>query len=153
MYKEWTNPNVDMNTAPDPGEPQAPNSIFAAEVGDEEMWNQLTAAPLEPLPRRYSRRQVVEKPDFVMNLPEVREAMPSIELDTITFGFNEAFVREEEIFDLDRIARMIESVVAAHPDEIFMIEGHTDAVGSDGYNLRLSRQRALAVKAASPATT
>jgi len=148
VYKEWRNPNVEMNTAPDPGEPQAPNSIFAAEVDDEEMWDQLTAAPLEPLPRRYSRHQVVEEPDFVMNLEEVREAMPSIELDTITFGFNEAFVREEEIFDLDRIARMIESVVAAHPDEIFMIEGHTDAVGSDGYNLRLSRQRALAVKAA-----
>ena len=148
VYKEWTNPNIDMNTEPAPGEPQAPNSIFAAEVDDEEMWDQLTAAPLEPLPRRYSRHRVVEEPEFVMNLPEVREAMPSIELDTITFGFNEAFVREEEIFDLDRIARMIESVVAAHPDEIFMIEGHTDAVGSDAYNLRLSRQRALAVKAA-----
>jgi len=148
VYKEWTNPNIDMNTEPAPGEPQAPNSIFAAEVDDEEMWDQLTAAPLEPLPRRYSRHRVVEEPEFVMNLPEVREAMPAIELDTITFGFNEAFVREEEIFDLDRIARMIESVVAAHPEEIFMIEGHTDAVGSDAYNLRLSRQRALAVKAA-----
>jgi outer membrane protein OmpA-like peptidoglycan-associated protein len=148
VYKEWTNPNIDMNTEPAPGEPQAPNSIFAAEVDDEEMWDQLTAAPLEPLPRRYSRHRVVEEPEFVMNLPEVREAMPSIELDTITFGFNEAFVREEEIFDLDRIARMIESVVAAHPDEIFMIEGHTDAVGSDAYNLKLSRQRALAVKGA-----
>jgi outer membrane protein OmpA-like peptidoglycan-associated protein len=148
VYKEWTNPNIDMNTEPAPGEPQAPNSIFAAEVGDEEMWDQLTAAPLEPLPRRYSRHAVVEEPEFVMNLPEVREAMPSIELDTITFGFNEAFVREEEIFDLDRIARMIERVVAAYPDELFMIEGHTDAVGSDTYNLRLSRQRAQAVKEA-----
>ena len=32
--------------------------------------------------------------------------------------------------------------------EIFMIEGHTDAVGSDAYNLSLSRQRAQAVEAA-----
>jgi outer membrane protein OmpA-like peptidoglycan-associated protein len=148
VYQEWTNPNVEINTEPEPGEPQAPNSIFAAEVGEEEMWDQLVAAPLEPLPRRYSRHQVVEEPEFIMNMPEVRESMPSIELDTITFGFNEAFVREEEIFDLDRIARMIERLVAAHPDEIFMIEGHTDAVGSDAYNVRLSRQRAEAVKEA-----
>ncbi len=148
VYEEWTNPNIDINTEPELGEPQAPNSIFAAEVDDEEMWDQLVAAPLEPIKRRYSRHDVVEEPELVMNLPEVREAMPSIELDTITFGFNEAFVREEEIFDLDRIARMIERVVAAHPDEIFMIEGHTDAVGSDAYNLKLSRQRAQAVKAA-----
>jgi len=148
QYGQADNLDIEINTEPELGEPQAPNSIFAAEVDDEEMWDQLVAAPLEPIKRRYSRHDVVEEPEFVMNLPEVREAMPSIELDTITFGFNEAFVREEEIFDLDRIARMIERVVAAHPDEIFMIEGHTDAVGSDAYNLKLSRQRAQAVKAA-----
>jgi outer membrane protein OmpA-like peptidoglycan-associated protein len=148
QYERANDLDVDINTEPDLGGPQAPNSIFAAEVDDEEMWDQLVAAPIEPIKRRYSRHAVVEEPEFVMNLPEVREAMPSIELDTITFGFNEAFVREEEIFDLDRIARMIERVVAAHPDELFMIEGHTDAVGSDTYNLRLSRQRAQAVKEA-----
>ena len=148
QYEQADNLDIEINTEPVPGEPQAPNSIFAAEVDDEEMWDQLVAAPIEPIKRRYSRHDVVEEPEFVMNLPEVREAMPSIELDTITFGFNEAFVREEEIFDLDRIARMIERVVAAHPDEIFMIEGHTDAVGSDAYNLKLSHQRAQAVKAA-----
>lgn len=147
-YKEWKNPNLEINTEPEMGEPEAPTSIFAAEVDDAEMWDQIVMAPLEPITHRYSRWEVVNKPDMIMNQPEVREAMPSIELDTITFGFNEAFVREEEIFDLDRIARMIESVVAAHPDEIFMIEGHTDAVGSDAYNLKLSRQRAQAVKTA-----
>lgn len=147
-YKEWDNPNLEINTEPEPGEPEAPNSIFAAEVDDQEMWDQIVMAPLEPIKHRYSRYDVINKPDLIMNQPEIREAMPSIELDTITFGFNEAFVREEEIFDLDRMARMIESVVAAHPDEIFMIEGHTDAVGSDAYNLKLSRQRAQAVKSA-----
>jgi outer membrane protein OmpA-like peptidoglycan-associated protein len=38
--------------------------------------------------------------------------------------------------------------LAASPDEVFMIEGHTDAVGSDASNLELSRQRSSAVKEA-----
>ena len=43
---------------------------------------------------------------------------------------------------------MTERILAAHPGEVFMIAGHTDAVGSDAYNLRLSRERAEAVKKA-----
>ena len=74
--------------------------------------------------------------------------MPGIELDTIRFGTNEAFIRAEEISNLDAIGEIIEEVVYNRPEEIFLIEGHTDAVGSDAYNLRLSEQRALAVKEA-----
>jgi outer membrane protein OmpA-like peptidoglycan-associated protein len=37
-------------------------------------------------------------------------------------------------------------VVVAHPEEVFLIEGHTDAVGSQEYNWRLSQRRAEAVK-------
>ena len=72
--------------------------------------------------------------------------MPAIEVDTIRFGFNEAFVREEEIPQLERIGEIIERIVASNPDEVFLIEGHTDAVGSDGYNLGLSEKRADAVR-------
>ena len=83
-----------------------------------------------------------------MEQPAVRQAIPSVELDTIHFGFNESFIREEEIANLDRIGRIIERIVAAHPNEVFVIEGNTDAVGDDAYNLRLSKERAEAVKQA-----
>ena len=63
------------------------------------------------------------------------------------FGFNEAFVRAEEVEKLDRIAEVMERSWQ-HPGEVFMIEGHTDAVGSDACNLKLSRERAAAVKKA-----
>jgi outer membrane protein OmpA-like peptidoglycan-associated protein len=78
----------------------------------------------------------------------LRDAIARIEIDTIHFGFDEAFVREEEIENLDRIAGIMERILAAHPREVFVIEGHTDAVGSHAYNFRLSRQRARAVKQA-----
>ena len=40
------------------------------------------------------------------------------------------------------------TALIAHPREVFFIEGHTDAVGSAGFNLDLSRQRAMAIKKA-----
>jgi outer membrane protein OmpA-like peptidoglycan-associated protein len=118
-----------------------PDSVFAEEADDEELEEMLAAAPRRKLDRRYSVEEIEED-------PEIREAMPAIEIDTVRFGFNEAFVREEEVESLDRIAEVIEKILAAHPGEVFMIEGHTDAVGSDAYNLNLSRQRAQAVKEA-----
>ena len=124
-------------------------TIWAAEVDDEAIEEQLVARPLGPVPGRYTREQILSEPEaVVMAQPEVRRSVPSVELDTIHFGFNESFVREEEIANLERIGKIIEKIVAAHPNEVFMIEGHTDAVGDDDYNVELSKKRAEAVKQA-----
>lgn len=123
-------------------------SVWAAEVDDDQIEQQFASRPLRPLPRRYPRAEFLAQPEVVMEQPAVRQAIPGVELDTIHFGFNESFVREEEIANLDRIGRILERIVAAHPNEVFVIEGNTDAVGDDAYNLRLSKQRAEAVKQA-----
>jgi len=46
------------------------------------------------------------------------------------------------------IADAIGRVIAANPQEVFLIEGHTDAVGSDVDNLSLSDRRAESVAVA-----
>jgi outer membrane protein OmpA-like peptidoglycan-associated protein len=123
-----------------------PPVIWAAEEDDEEIERQLVRRPIRRLERTYERDDLLEEPEVIFTRPEVREALPGVEIDTIRFGFNEAFVREEEVQNLDRIGTIIERVVTAHPEELFVVEGHTDAVGSDEYNLKLSRQRAEAVR-------
>lgn len=118
-----------------------PDDVFAAEVEDEEIADVLAAPPRREIQRRYTVEEIERT-------PEARNAVARIEIDTVHFGFGEGFLREEEIDKLDRIAQVLEKILARHPDEVFLIEGHTDAVGSDAANLKLSRQRAAAVKEA-----
>lgn len=122
-------------------DPDQQDDVYAAEVDDEELEDVLVAAPRRKIDRRYTVEEVEASPDL-------REALPRIEIDTVRFGFNEAFVRPEEVGNLDRIGEVMERILSKHPRERFLIEGHTDAVGSDASNLKLSRQRAAAIKKA-----
>ncbi|MGH6906859.1 MAG: OmpA family protein [Aestuariivirga sp.] len=132
--------NIELGLYFEPGR-RPPRDVFAAEVDDEELEYVLVAPPRRKIQRRYTVEEVESS-------PELRDALPRIEIDTVHFGFGEAFVREEEVENLDRIAGIIEKILAAHPREVFFVEGHTDAVGSDYANLNLSRQRAKAIKQA-----
>jgi outer membrane protein OmpA-like peptidoglycan-associated protein len=115
--------------------------VYAAEVDDRQLEDVLVAPPRQPIKRRYTVQEVEAT-------PALRQAMPRVEIDTVHFGFNEAFVRPEEVGNLDRLGEILERILRAHPHEVFLIEGHTDAVGSDVANLVLSRQRAEAIKRA-----
>jgi outer membrane protein OmpA-like peptidoglycan-associated protein len=128
--------NIDLEQDREP-----PEAVFMDEIDDDDLETYLVAAPRRRIERRYTIEEIEQQ-------PELRTAMPAIEIDNIHFGFNESFVREEEVDKLDRIAEVIEKILAAHPGEVFLIAGYTDAVGSDAYNLQLSRERAEAVKKA-----
>jgi outer membrane protein OmpA-like peptidoglycan-associated protein len=133
-------PRVDVYISPNVTFAPRP-SIEVAEVPQEAIEEQLAAPPQRRIDRRYTIEDVKRQ-------GELRQAMPRVDLDTITFGFNEWTVREEELEDLEGIGRAIEHIVAARPNEVFLIEGHTDAAGSEEYNAELSQKRAEAVKQA-----
>jgi outer membrane protein OmpA-like peptidoglycan-associated protein len=59
----------------------------------------------------------------------------------INFAFDSAAIPHGSQPQLDRIVQLMREV----PTLALSIEGHTDAAGSAGYNLDLSRQRAIAV--------
>ena len=65
-----------------------------------------------------------------------------IVLHGITFAFNKADIRQSSYPILDEAVELLKK----HPDVNVEIAGHTDNVGSDAYNLKLSQQRATAVK-------
>lgn len=63
--------------------------------------------------------------------------------EKIHFEFNKAVIRPESFGLLDEIAK----VITEHPEILkIRIEGHTDSVGTRPYNLKLSKQRAQAVR-------
>ncbi len=61
---------------------------------------------------------------------------------SIYFSFNSDVIREESEPTLKDIAQ----VMARHPDWKLRVNGHTDSVGGDAYNLTLSKRRSAAVK-------
>jgi outer membrane protein OmpA-like peptidoglycan-associated protein len=113
--------------------------IVEAEYADPDLiYQTLVAPPVERIERRYSL-------DEIRYSPAVRDRMPRIDLDTITFETGSWEIAPDQAQKLAAIAQGINQAVSGNPREVFLIEGHTDAVGSDIDNLSLSDRRAEAV--------
>jgi outer membrane protein OmpA-like peptidoglycan-associated protein len=63
----------------------------------------------------------------------------------LTFDFGSWELSEEQARALTGVAEALRRAIEANPAEIFLIEGHTDAVGSEIDNLTLSDRRAETV--------
>ena len=60
---------------------------------------------------------------------------------TVYFDFDSAELRPESIAELERVVRFMNDI----PSSTALVEGHTDSIGTEEYNLALSDRRAKAV--------
>ncbi|MER8923703.1 OmpA family protein [Mesorhizobium sp. M0320] len=98
----------------------------------------LEQPPVEKVQRLYSV-------DEVKRSARVRDIARRVDLDTLNFESGSAAISDSEVQKLQGVADAMERLLKKNPAETFLIEGHTDAVGSDNANLALSDQRAEAV--------
>jgi outer membrane protein OmpA-like peptidoglycan-associated protein len=75
-------------------------------------------------------------------LEQALEKAGRVDVYDIYFSFNSDVIRDESKPTLDELGDLLHR----HPDWRLAIEGHTDNIASDTYNLDLSQRRAAAVK-------
>lgn len=78
--------------------------------------------------------------------PELRRMAPSIDIQSINFAFGSADIPPSEYGKVREIGSALERILRRRPGSVFLIEGHTDAIGSDASNLALSEERAASLK-------
>ena len=105
---------------------------------NEDYYDFLDKPPVERVERVYSVEDVKRS-------ARVRDKARRVEMGNITFGFGSADIAEGEIDKLQGMADAMLKLIKKNPAETFLIEGHTDAVGSNVANLALSDKRAESV--------
>jgi len=107
-------------------------------ASDDDIYEALTASPVDDIDHPYSLEEIRQS-------PYLRDRMRRLDLDTITFDFGSWEVDPRDYGRLERLARVMNRILDRNPDEMFLIEGYTDAVGSEEDNLTLSDRRAETV--------
>ena len=109
--------------------------VEADEAPPELIYDTMIAPPVDRIERRYSL-------DEIRYSPSVRQLMPSIDLNSINFETGSWEIPPDQAAKLQSIADGLNRAIQRNPREVFLIEGHTDAVGNDVDNLSLSDRRA-----------
>jgi outer membrane protein OmpA-like peptidoglycan-associated protein len=105
---------------------------------DRDYYEFLDQPPVEQVERVYSL-------DEVRYSARIRDKARRIDLDTVKFATGSAEIPMNEASSLRKVAEAMNQILKENPAETFLIEGHTDAVGSDESNLILSDERAESV--------
>ena len=109
----------------------------ASNAGDAELWGNrgkifhTWTPPAPPIP----------EPPRPPEKPPVIDRTPII-LNNVLFDFDKAVLKPEGKAEVDKLVAEMKK----WPKDSVLIEGHTDAIGSDAYNMALGERRANAVK-------
>jgi outer membrane protein OmpA-like peptidoglycan-associated protein len=107
-------------------------------ASQEDLYEAFTAPPVERIERTYTLDQVRQS-------PALRDRVRRVDIDTVTFDFGSWELSEEQARALTGVGEALRRAIERNPSEVFLIEGHTDAVGNDVDNLTLSDRRAETV--------
>ncbi|MBT1703045.1 OmpA family protein [Chryseosolibacter indicus] len=93
--------------------------------------------------RNITADKVIDQKDF--NLDPIKVVAvkedATIALNNVFFDFNKATLKPESFLELNHIAELLKEKAGMQVE----IAGHTDAIGSDAFNLTLSEKRAKSV--------
>ncbi|MDZ4134798.1 MAG: OmpA family protein [Paracoccaceae bacterium] len=123
---------IDVSALP---KPRPGGMLISTESDGAALRAAMLALEARDLGRSFSLRQIRE-------YPQVRALAPTIDVESITFDTGSAAIRAAEAGKLSKLGRLMAEMVAENPTEMFLIEGHTDAIGSEAANLALSDRRA-----------
>lgn len=84
---------------------------------------------------------IISKPITMMTIREIFEEGLAVRINNVFFDFDSDRLRPESKPELDRLAR----ILIENPELDVEIMGHTDNVGTNAYNLKLSNERARSV--------
>jgi outer membrane protein OmpA-like peptidoglycan-associated protein len=118
-----------------------PRDRYIVDVGGAPpslLYDTLEAEPVVPIERAYSLDEVR------YNAP-LRDRLSRIDINTINFETGSWELAPEQADQLAEVAQVILRILERGPNEIFLIEGHTDFVGNEVDNLSLSDRRAESV--------
>ncbi|VDS07113.1 putative outer membrane lipoprotein [Paracoccus haematequi] len=123
---------VDLSTLP------APAPVTATGVSQDEAALRAALQREVDIDRRFTLGQI-------RSIPQVRALVPPVTIDAITFDTGSAAISPDQARQLSALGNVIQDAIAKNPQEMFLIEGHTDTVGPDAANLALSDRRAESV--------
>lgn len=123
---------VDIATLP---KVRPQNFVASNDRGDQALAAALARQQAVKLDRSFSLQQI-------RDIPQVRHLAAAVDVDQVTFASGSSVIRPSEAPKLASLGRLMQQMLADNPREIFLIEGHTDAVGSAASNLTLSDRRA-----------
>lgn len=146
-----------------------PNDVFVNNVANSAQERLILTNILTDSLHRYNDAQVIKLANYIKHLEKL-DALAAAERDAlaaakkryddsvaqattavkgveqyssqINFDFDSSVLKPESFKPLDEAV----TVLKTYTDVVFVIEGHTDNVGEDAYNLNLSKARAKAVK-------
>ena len=112
--------------------------VISPRDSDVALKTALAKLQIEKAGRSFSLRQVRE-------IPQVRHLAAMIDVDKITFASGSSALSTSEINALSDLGTVMRDILDLNRGELFLIEGHTDAVGKAAMNLALSDRRAETV--------